>query len=59
MPDDQSPLVLLSVNRFVRDFATAMPEFFRAALKDKDLKSRIDKRIYNIFAHYNIDGTIS
>lgn len=55
MPDDQSPLVLLSVNRLVRDFLDAIPEFFRAALKNSDLKSRIDKRIYNVFTHYNID----
>lgn len=55
MPDDQSPLVLLSVNRFVKDFSKAIPEFFRSALKDNDLKSRIDKRIYNVFTHYNID----
>lgn len=55
MPDDQSPLVLLSVNRLVGDFLEAIPKFFKAALQDKGLKSRIDKRINNVLAHYNLD----
>lgn len=56
MFDGKGPLVLISVNRLVKDFCDAIIKFFTAASKDKELKSRIDSRINLVYSHFNIVG---
>lgn len=52
--EESESLVLISVRRLVNDFIDGLHTFFKEALKDKELKQKIDSRIKNIYQQFDI-----
>lgn len=54
-PKESERLVLISISRLVDDFVVGVHSFFQEALKDNELKQKIDSRITSIYQQFDIE----